>query len=71
MLRVSVMRTAATTPDAKVTAAMGVRRPRARGIGRETGDESADGVARIPPQPIDADGGSSPCGMGDVSNRGE
>ena len=45
--------------------------PRPRRSAARPASERADGVAEVAPEPVDADRGRPPGGMGDVADRGE
>jgi hypothetical protein len=47
------------------------RGAQAEQVGGNAGDECADGVAAVAPQPVDADGADPPDGVGDVADDGE
>ena len=66
------MRTATSTPDASVTAAtIADGGAQGRGVGGDAGDQRADRIAEVAPEPIHADGRCSPGRVRDVADRGE
>ena len=65
------MRSATTSPDAKVSAATIHMAAEAERVGGHAGEQRADGVAEVAPEPVDADRRRAPRRVRDVADGGE